>query len=339
MQRMILLLLVFPVVIRADGLPLFDSGELLDIVLEFPVQTVLRQSADRPVVDGTAHYVNATGETISLPVQISTRGRSRLEACKFPPLSLAVKKKSAKGTVFEGQKKLKIVTHCRSNTVFRSYVQQEYGIYRAFNVLADISFRVRPLNVTYRDTENESAEIQEPAFFIERIGEIADRTQLKRQRVRRVEATQLDPAYATLHALFQFMVGNTDWSVKMAPDDSDCCHNGRVLSPRGESSGWMVVPYDFDQSGIVNPRYAMPAPQLGISTVRQRLYRGRCVHNDQLDGVIRLFNERRAELEEVLLPDGIRNVKSAADYIASFYRTINDAKQRERSIEKRCLPN
>jgi hypothetical protein len=336
---MILLLMVVPLVVHADGLPLFDADESLNIILEFPVQTVLGQAADRPVVDGTAHYVNATGETISLPVQISTRGRSRLEACKFPPLSLAVKKKSAKGTVFEGQKKLKIVTHCRSNTVFRSYVQQEYGIYRAFNVLADISFRVRPLNVTYRDTENESAEIQEPAFFIERIGEIADRTQLKRQRVRRVEATQLDPAYATLHALFQFMVGNTDWSVKMAPDDSDCCHNGRVLSPRGESSGWMVVPYDFDQSGIVNPRYAMPAPQLGISTVRQRLYRGRCIHNDQLDGVIRLFNERRAELEEALFPDGIRNVKSAADYIARFYRTINDAKQRARSIEKRCLPN
>ena len=334
---MILLLLLFPIAICADGLPLFDADESLNIVLEFPLKTVLKEAADRPVVDGTAHYVNAEGETVSLPVQVSTRGRSRLEACKFPPLSLTVKKKSAKGTVFEGQKKLKIVTHCRNNSIFKSYVQQEYGIYRAFNVLTDISFRVRPLNVTYRDTENESAEIQEPAFFIERIGEIAERTQLKRQRVRRVEVTQLDPAYATLHALFQFMVGNTDWSVKMAPEDSDCCHNGRVLSPPGESLGWMVVPYDFDQSGIVNPRYAAPAPQLGISTVRKRLYRGRCVHNDQLDGVIGLFNERRAELEEALFPDGIRNVKSAAGYIASFYRTINDAKQRERSIEKRCL--
>jgi hypothetical protein len=336
---MILLLLLVPLVIQADGLPLFDSDDSLHIVLEFPVKAVMRQAADRPEVDGTAHYVNAEGETVSLPVQISTRGRSRLEACKFPPLSLTVKKKSAKGTVFEGQKKLKIVTHCRSNAIFKSYVHQEYGIYRAFNVLTDVSYRVRALNVTYRDAENGSTEIQERAFFIESIGEIAERTQFERQRVRRVEVAQLEPAYATLHALFQFMVGNTDWSVKMAPDESDCCHNGRVLSPPGESLGWMVVPYDFDQSGIVNPRYAMPAPQLGISTVRQRLYRGRCVHNDQLDGAIRLFNERRASLEEALLPDGIRNVKTAADYVASFYRTINDAKQRERSIEKRCLPN
>ena len=339
MRRMILLLLLFPIAICADGLPLFDADESLNIVLEFPLKTVLKEAADRPEVNGTAHYVNAEGETVSLPVRISTRGRSRLETCKFPPLSLSVKKKSSRGTVFEGQKKLKIVTHCRSNAIFKSYVLQEYGIYRAFNVLTDVSYRVRALNVTYRDTENVSAEIQERAFFIESIGEIAERTQFERQRVRRVEVKQLEPAYATLHALFQFMVGNTDWSTKLAPDDSDCCHNGRVLSPPGESLGWMVVPYDFDQSGIVNPRYAMPAPQLGISTVRQRLYRGRCIHNDQLDGVIRLFNKRRAELEEALFPVGIRKVKSAADYVASFYRTINDAKQRERSIAKRCLSN
>jgi hypothetical protein len=336
---MILLLLLVPLVVHADGLPLFDADESLNIILEFPVQTMLGQAADRPKVKGTARYVNVEGETVSLPVRISTRGRSRLEACQFPPLSLTVKKRSAKGTVFEGQKNLKMVTHCRSNATFKSYVRQEYGIYRAFNVLTDVSYRVRPFNVTYRDSENGSAEIRERAFFIESIGEIAERTQFERQKVRRVEVTQLDPAYATLHTLFQFMVGNTDWSVKMAPDDSDCCHNGRVLSSPGESVGWMVVPYDFDQSGIVNPRYAAPAPQLGISTVRQRLFRGRCIHNDQLDDVIRLFNERRAELEEALFPDGIRNVKSAADYIASFYRIINDAKQRARSIEKRCLPN
>ena len=339
MRRLILLLLLVPLVVHADGLPLFDADEPLNIILEFPVQTVLRQAADRPEVKGTAHYVNTEGETVSLRVRISTRGRSRLETCKFPPLSLSVKKKSSRGTVFEGQKNLKMVTHCRSNATFKSYIQQEYGIYRAFNVLTDISYRVRPLNVTYRDSKNGRADVQERAFFIESIGEIAERTQFERQRVRRVEVTRLEPAYATLHALFQFMVGNTDWSVKMAPDDSDCCHNGRVLSPPGESVGWMVVPYDFDQSGIVNPRYAAPAPQLGISTVRQRLFRGRCIHNDQLEDVIRLFNERRAELEEALFPDGIRNVKSAADYIASFYRIINDAKQRARSIEKRCLPN
>ncbi len=339
MYRMILLLLFIPALVSADGLPLFDSDESLDIVLEFPVQNVLRHAADRPVVDGTARYQDSSGNTVSLPVKISTRGRSRLKVCKFPPLSLAVKKKSAKGTVFEGQKSLKLVTHCRSSAVFRSYVRQEYGIYEALNVLTDVSFRTRHLNVTYRDTEKGGAENREQGFLIESIGEVSARTQLVRQRVTRVEIEQLDPAHATLSALFNFMVGNTDWSVKMAPEESDCCHNGRVLSNPGETTGWKVVPYDFDQTGIINPRYAEPAPQLGIRSVKQRLYRGRCVHNEQLDGVIDLFNERREQLEAVLLLDGIRNKKIAADYIAAFYRIINDAKQREKHIEKRCLAN
>ena len=262
MRRMILLLLVFPIVIRADGSTLFDSDEPLSIVLEFPVRTVVRQAENRPVVDGMARYRNLDGETVSLPVQISSRGKSRLEACKFPPLSLAVKKKSAKGTVFEGQKSLKVVTHCRSSADFRSYVRQEYGIYEAFNVLTDVSFRARHINVTYRDTEKAGAEIQEQGFLIESIGEVAKRTNLERQRVTRVKTAQVDPRYATLSALFNFMVGNTDWSVKLSPEESDCCHNGRVLSQPGETTGWKVVPYDFDQAGIINTRYACRRPSL-----------------------------------------------------------------------------
>jgi len=164
-------------------------------------------------------------------------------------------------------------------------------------VLTDVSFRVRHINVTYRDTEKAGAEIQEQGFLIESIGEVANRTNLVRQRVTWVETAQVDPRYATLSALFNFMVGNTDWSVKLSPEDSDCCHNGRVLSQPGETTGWKVVPYDFDQAGIINTRYAMPAPQLGIKSVTQRLYRGRCIHNEQLDGVIDLFNERREGLE------------------------------------------
>lgn len=339
MRQVILLLLLFPLVIRADGLPLFDTDESLDIVLEFPVRSVLRHAAERPVVDAMAHYVNSAGETVSLPVQISTRGKSRLEACRFPPLSLTVKKKSARETIFEGQKALKIVTHCRSSNNFRKYVAQEYGIYKALNALTDVSFRVRHINVIYRDTERSDAEIKEQGFLIESIGEVASRTNLERQRVPRVEITQLDPRYATLSALFHFMVGNTDWSVKLSPDEADCCHNGRVLSEPGKSTGWKIVPYDFDQAGIVNAKYAVPAPQLGIRSVRQRLYRGRCIHNDQLDSVVRLFNERRGKIEEALFPAGTRKAKSAVDYVDSFYRIINDARQRQRSIENRCLSN
>jgi hypothetical protein len=180
-------------------------------------------------------------------------------------------------------------------------------------------------------------EILEPAFFIESIGEIAKRNGLERQRTPRVDISQLEPNYAILTAMFHFLIGNTDWSVKLAPADADCCHNGRVLSQPGHADGWMVVPYDFDQTGIINPRYAEPAEQLGIRSVRQRLWRGRCVHNDQIDGVIEMFNELRPAIEKALILDGTRSPKSTRKYIDQFYKIISDPKQRTKYIDKRCI--
>ncbi len=337
MLRLSLILVLLSSIAVADGLPLFDADEPLEITLEFPLMTVIRKAADRPVVDGVARYVDATGNAVSLPVKISTRGKSRLEVCQFPPLSLTVKKKAAQGTVFEGQKSLKLVTHCRSQSLYRAYVAQEFGIYRAFNEITDVSFRVRQLNVTYVDSDKPGRTLEERAFLIESIGDVAARAELQRQKVTKVKAAQLDPLYSALTAVFQFMVGNTDWSALQAPEGSNCCHNGRVLSQPGEESGWKVVPYDFDQTGIINPSYAEPAPQLHIRSVRQRLYRGRCAHSEQLDAVIELFNERRPQLESALLVEGLRNRKSAVNYIASFYRIINDPKQRSNYIESRCV--
>ena len=336
-MRILWLLVLLPAVAFGDGHGLFDSNEPLEITIEFPLRDLMRNASDRPVVDGLVSYTDAKGDVISLPVQMSTRGRSRLSVCRFSPLALSVKKKAASGTLFEGQKSLKIVTHCRGHMLYRNYLVQEYGIYEAFNVLTDVAFRTRLLNVTYRDSEDPDFEVAEQAFFIESIREVAARNGLERKRVRQTEIEQLDSAYAALTAMFQFMIGNTDWSVRKAPEGSNCCHNGRILGPAGEDAGWKVVPYDFDQAGLVDAEYAEPAEQFLLRSVRQRLWRGRCVHNDELDAVIALFNERRQAIESALVVPGTRQEKSAMKYIDGFYEVINDPKKRSRSIEKRCL--
>lgn len=336
-MRKLWLFALWPAAVIGDGPPLFDADEPLEITIEFPLRDLMRQAADRPVVDGLASYTNASGEVSSLAVKISTRGRSRLAVCRFPPLALSVKKKAAEGTIFEGQKSLKIVTHCRSSPVYRGYLVQEYGIYRAFNVLTETSFRVRLLNVTYRDSANPEFEIAEQAFFIESIGDVASRNGMQRKRVSGTAIAQLDAAYAALSAMFQFMIGNTDWSVRRSPAGSDCCHNGRVLGLAGEDSGWKVIPYDFDQAGLVNAEYAAPAEQLRLRSVRQRLWRGRCSHNAELDAVVALFNDRRAAIESALVAAEARQAKAALKYVDGFYNLINDPKKRQKNIDQRCM--
>lgn len=336
MKSLFLILLLSSVTCGASEFPLFASNEPLAITLAFPLDTIIRQAEKEPVVSGTAHYIDADGQKVSFPIKISTRGKSRLAMCRFPPLSLMIKKKDGKGTVFEGQKQLKITTHCRPSSSFRSYNLQEFSIYRAFNVLTDISFRARYLNITYQDTEKPTKVIQENGFILESVSELADRLEMKRQKVALVKSSQLDTNYTALVALFQFLIGNTDWSISRGHAGANCCHNGKVLSPPGSDDGWRIVPYDFDQSGIINTSYSSPAESLRIRSVRQRLYRGRCRHLSGIDGAIALFNQHRPALEAALLPQEIKKRKSAVKYVDEFYQIINDPKERKIRIDDRC---
>jgi len=96
------------------------------------------------------------------------------------------------------------------------------------------------------------------------------------------------------------------------------------------------VPYDFDQSGIINTSYSNPSESLNIRSVRQRIYRGRCRHLSGIDGAIALFNQHRQALEAALLPQEIKKRKSAVRYVDDFYQIINDPKKRQNSIDDRC---
>ena len=93
MKHNVLLLLFLCVASNADELPLFASDAPLEIVLEFPLDVILQQADENPVVEGQISFTDDTGNQVSIPVKISTRGRSRLGMCRFPPLSLTLDKK------------------------------------------------------------------------------------------------------------------------------------------------------------------------------------------------------------------------------------------------------
>ncbi len=134
------------------------------------------------------------------------------------------------------------------------------------------------------------------------------------------------------------MIGNTDWAILKGPRTDDCCHNGKVIGPADDEKNWLVLPYDFDQSGIINTEYALPATAFGISKVKQRLYRGRCRHNEQLAETFALFNEKRSEIEAALTPQALskRAKKRALNYLNAFFDNINDPKKLQKEITDKC---
>ena len=136
-----------------DGILFPDDASVaspMEVELHLPLRDLKRLKPEESE-SFAAQLVLADGT--SLPLEVSPRGKSRRKTCDFPPLWLNFKKKSLKGTLFEGQNKLKLVTHCKKSYAQKDFLAAEMLVYRLFNLFTDNSFRVRALHITYVEGE------------------------------------------------------------------------------------------------------------------------------------------------------------------------------------------
>jgi hypothetical protein len=221
-------------------------------------------------------YGGPDGAVVAVDLRVRARGKSRLAACSFPPLRLNFRTGDLAGTVLEGQDRLKLVTHCEPREANAQWVHLEYLAYRVLNLVTESSLRARPVEVTYFDTEREREVASGPGILLEDEEQFAARQNLHPIEEQTVKRARYDQSALALVGAFQYFIGNTDWSALAASDgESECCHN---VIPLARNDGLLVpIVYDFDSSGIVDTSYALPDERLGISSVRQRLYRGTCL--------------------------------------------------------------
>ena len=319
--------------------PLFASDELLEVVIEAPFSDIMKTRSNEEYTAGTLRYQDPEAGEVVLDLGIRTRGRYRRQrdVCPFSPLRLNFRK--TKGTLFAKSDKLKLVTHCRTGS--SQYVQallKEYMAYRILNLVTDQSFRVRLLSVTYLESGSEGVGTTNYAILIEHHDQMAKRLGLEVDEAESTEASALDGRQTNLVSLFQYLIGNTDFSPIRGANGERCCHNVVLL---GDDNGTLVpVPYDFDMSGLVSAPYASPNPRFRLRSVRQRLYRGRCVNNEHLDHSIGLFkDQQQAILDMVVSVPGITRSTAGktTGYIGDFYKIIESPQQVEDRIREHCL--
>jgi predicted methyltransferase len=317
--------------------PLFGSEDVLDLTLTAPMKTLVANRADYPEVEGVITVAGPDGG-IDLNVDVRTRGKSRLSICTFPPLRLDFKRGQVPDTLFAGQNRLKLATRCKSGDNYERYLELEYQLYRVYALLSDIGYRVRPVRMRYVDTERDNEVSEMTGCLIESTDELAARTQMAVLEMPDIALEDLDVARLAMFGLFEYFLGNTDWSVTSKnANDEVCCHNSDTLTPIG--GGPIVsVPFDFDQSGIIDTSYALPNERLRITSVRTRKYRGFCSGNEHLDEVIAKFNTARPAIEAIFASAQLdaRTLKSTSDYIAEFYEVINDPEMLQREIVEEC---
>ncbi|MCK4700144.1 MAG: hypothetical protein KAT38_07405, partial [Bacteroidales bacterium] len=253
-------------------------------------------------------------------IRLKARGITRKRLCQLPPLKINLKKAEIQSGELKGIKKLKLVTCCKYSRTFEQYVLKEYMTYKLYNLLTDCSFRVRLIQIRYVDIgRKKPKEYTSYGFAIEDVDVMAERNNSIKIRINTLNQNCIDKASMNRFALFQFMIGNTDWSV---PGQ----HNVKLLKLNDPLKVTpFVVPYDFDYSGFVNTHYSVPAEVFMLDNVRERLFRGICCTPEEYEATIQEFLDKKESIYQTILEfeyfkEWTRNEVLA--YIDGFFRII-----------------
>ena len=320
--------------------PLFQNNETLQVTITAPMTTLVEERAKEGYLPGVFQFTEADGTVVDLDLQIRTRGNFRHKTCDLPPLRLNFKKSQTDGTLFDKQNIMKLVVNCENSNKYEQIVLKEYLAYRVLNAITDLSFRARLLRVTYIDSEEQMKQQTYYAFLIEHKKRFAKRHDRKEEIVERVSLGYIQADQLNLTSIFELLIGNTDFSPTSGAPGRMCCHNYVLFA--NDVDPLVAVPYDFDQSGLVNAPYAAPSPNLRIRSgkVTTRLYRGRCINNQHIPASIQEFKDGRDAIYAVVdtqegLTSGTR--KSIVKFIDKFYKLIDDPKDVEKHIVDKCI--
>ncbi len=313
--------------------PLFRSDVPLELELAGPLRAIWRQRADDERF-WTEATLSLAGRRV--PVLVKVKGRNRARHCEVPPYKIRVYPQTVTGTVLAGQRVLRLFSHCRDVLSYEHRAVEEYLVYRTLNLLTDWSLRARLVRMTYRDTDLDRVETYF-AVITENVGQLAARTGWQEVNAAAVGPRAIEPNQAALLGLFNLLIGNTDFSVLRGPPGEECCHNvGLIGSPGGPT---IPVPYDFDSAGIVDAPYAEPSPELPITSVRVRHYRGLCVHDNYIPGLLERFMAHRGAIEALYRGQAgldANRLEDTLEYLAEFYELIADPEAVADDIYGRC---
>lgn len=316
----------------SDQKDFFAKDEVLELILSGNVKEVLNDRA----VNSTYHplklsYQKSETGKITLPVEVKTRGhfRKMKTNCIYPPLQVDFSKsETLENSVFKGQDKLKLVMPC----VGDEYVVREWLVYKLYNLVTPNSFRARLVKVKLEDEGNKKTVAPFYGLLLEPEKQMAKRNGLVAVEKKIIPQQTDEEAFINM-AVFEYLIGNTDWSIQFLQNIKLLAADSNGLIP-------VPVPYDFDHAGLVNAPYARPTEELELNTIKERRYRGYCIKDMKaFDGAVALFNSLKEDIYSTytnctLLDE--KYVKSTLKYLDEFYSTINNKTALKRDFSYPC---
>lgn len=321
--------------------PLFADDATIKLTLTGPFNEIARKAPRSTEPHSATLSLEGASPEIHA-IELSARGNSRRrpELCDFPPLRIAFREKPGGASFFDGQKRLKLVTHCKRSPRYQQYYLLEYAVYKLMNIATPVSLEARLAEIDYVEADSGKTIITRYGFLIEDTDDAAKRNGFVEVDTPDIDPDQLNQEHAGRYALFQYMIGNLDWSMHSGPDGDDCCHNTKLVGQSDELLENLIpIAYDFDYSGFVNTPYAVPPENVNVSSVRTRRYRGFCSHNEKTLAAAAEFRAKQAEFMGALdKVSGLeKNTKRRVTrYLEKFFEDIESDESVEKKLLNRC---
>ena len=301
----------------------FLDTNIINVTVSTDVRNLQKHKAQPEFQPASFTWHNAdSSDDVTEMVKIKQRGNMRKQQCYLASVMIDF---SIKGNTsrFQNLGEIKWVAPCNFNKESEQWILKEFLVYKLYNILTDMSFRVRLIRLKLVDEKGKAKPAEHYAFAIEPIDALAKRLKSTEVEEIVVNTERTNRAQTTLLMLFQYMIGNTDWAVPNY-------HNVKLIRP-ADSLGVepYVIPYDFDYAGIVNTPYAVPYEGLPITTVLERHYLGFPRTYEELKLVVEYMQEKHTILRQTIadFPLLVKNQKNQmVQYLDDFFELVKTEK-------------
>jgi len=315
---------------KIDSLQFFIDEKPLTVSITADFKKLFNTKKETPWYDATINLTMPESTTpITEGIRIRARGNFRKTQCYMPSLLLNFHNPTSP-RLYQLDK-LKIVSGCGTTSRDEQLVLREYLAYKMYNLITPLSFRVRLMRLSFEDVQGKIKKYTTWGFFIEDVDAMAKRNKMKEYEIATLQKNT-EQERMTLVSIFQYLIGNTDWSVLSF-------HNIKLVKPKNDSlAPPLAVPYDFDFAGMVDAEYAVPSEIIGTETVRERVYRGFARPLEEVNKAISILQEKKNDIYKLinefeLVPAASR--KTIIKYFDEFYETVSN----KREVQKIFIDN
>lgn len=289
------------------------AEEGAEITLEADLTTLMenRRSTDyQPAV-----LTLAQGK--SYQVKVMPKGKFRRKIAEMPPLKIKLPKKVLLAEGFDTLSELKLVLPCIDTREGGHLIVKEYLIYQMFERLSHACVRARLVKVTLRDNHVGQSTKKMYGLIVEDNEETAARLKGNELEQYGLPMDSLVLHQAALVAMFEYMIGNTDWDVSMQ-------RNVRLIRSN-DYNKVLVVPYDFDFSGLVGAPYASPNSESGLETVLDRFLMANGIPKEALRQAAQILKTAKKDFYDLCYSKHLSRdeTKNMHEYLDTFYDNID----------------